>query len=58
MKTSSLSFKKNIRIIAFLFDLISPIVLYLFLVSGRMLLNTIIFAIITLVRIIYVMISK
>jgi hypothetical protein len=56
MKPAIVAFKKNIRTITLLFDLISPILLYFFLNGGKLLLSAVLFVAVILIRIIYVVI--
>lgn len=57
MKDPIAIFNKNIRSIAILFDLISPILLYLLLNSEKPILSAVVFIAVISVRIIYVVIS-
>jgi len=54
MKNVIAFFRKNKRSTAILFDLISPILLYVLLNGGKQLLSTILFITVILIRIIYV----
>ncbi len=57
MKDVIANFNKNIQSIAILFDLISPILLYLLLNSGKPILSAVVFIAVFSIRIIYVVIS-
>lgn len=57
MKSAGVVIKRNIRTITLLFDLISPIMLYQFMVKEKILLKSILFAVVVLIRIIFVVIS-
>jgi len=57
MKAVIVLFKKNIHTTTLLFDLISPILLYLLLNSGKSILSAVLFSVVILIRIIYVVIS-
>ena len=50
-------FQKNIRTTALLFDLITPIILYFLLTSGRELLSAVVFIVVILIRVMYVVLS-
>ena len=57
MKNAFVEFKKKIRTTALLFDLISPLFLYLLLNSEKLILSTALFMTVILIKIIYVVIS-
>ena len=57
MKTAIVVFKKNIHTTTLLFDLISPVLLYILLNNGKPLLSAFLFITVILIRIIYVVIS-
>jgi len=57
MKFAFVEFKKKIRTTTLLFDLISPILLYLLLKGGKPILSAALFIAVILIRIIYVVLS-